>query len=72
MISSYALAYIDRLPHPLQLFRDLAGEAAQLSLEYNEMHKNIQVNDTHTYLPECWAGLVPLKAELYKGELCCL
>ncbi|KRF94052.1 uncharacterized protein Dmoj_GI15742, isoform B [Drosophila mojavensis] len=49
------------------LFRDLAGEAAQLSLEYNEMHKNIQVNDTHTYLPECWAGLVPLKAELYKA-----
>lgn len=46
----------------------MAGEAAQLSLEYNEMHKNIQVNDTHTYLPECWAGLVPLKAELYKGE----
>ncbi|KAH8421484.1 hypothetical protein KR009_009695, partial [Drosophila setifemur] len=51
----------------MQLFRDLAGEAAQLSLEYNEMHKNIQVNDTHTYLPECWAGLVPLKAELYKA-----
>ncbi|BFG01139.1 rhophilin-2 [Drosophila madeirensis] len=51
----------------LQLFRDLAGEAAQLSLEYNEMHKNIQVNDTHTYLPECWAGLVPLKAELYRA-----
>ncbi|KAM8718983.1 hypothetical protein ACLKA7_011650 [Drosophila subpalustris] len=49
------------------LFRDLAGEAAQLSVEYNEMHKNIQVNDTHTYLPECWAGLVPLKAELYKA-----
>ncbi|XP_033240403.1 rhophilin-2 isoform X3 [Drosophila pseudoobscura] len=50
-----------------QLFRDLGGEAAQLSLEYNEMHKNIQVNDTHTYLPECWAGLVPLKAELYRA-----
>ncbi|XP_052849575.1 rhophilin-2-A isoform X2 [Drosophila gunungcola] len=31
------------------------------------MHKNIQANDTHTYLPECWAGLVPVKAELYKA-----
>ncbi|XP_037938954.1 rhophilin-2-like [Teleopsis dalmanni] len=49
------------------LFKDLAGEAAQLTLEYNEMHKNIQTNDTHTYLPECWAGLVPLKAEFYKA-----
>ncbi|KAI8035581.1 hypothetical protein M5D96_011630 [Drosophila gunungcola] len=48
-------------------FRDLAGEAAQISHEYNEMHKNIQANDTHTYLPECWAGLVPVKAELYKA-----
>ena len=51
-----------------QLFKDLAGEAAQLTREYNEMHKNIQSNDTHTYLPECWAGLVPLKAEFYKGK----
>ncbi|XP_037725894.1 rhophilin-2-A isoform X1 [Drosophila subpulchrella] len=50
-----------------QSFRDLAGEAAQISHEYNEMHKNIQANDTHTYLPECWAGLVPVKAELYKA-----
>uniref|UniRef100_A0A1A9UT25 Rhophilin n=1 Tax=Glossina austeni TaxID=7395 RepID=A0A1A9UT25_GLOAU len=50
------------------LFKDLAGEAAQLTYEYNEMHKNIQMNDTHTYLPECWAGLVPLKAEFYKDE----
>lgn len=49
------------------LFKDLAGEAAQLTMEYNEMHKNIQLNDTHTYLPECWAGLVPLKAEYYKA-----
>lgn len=49
------------------LFKDLAGEAAQLTYEYNEMHKNIQMNDTHTYLPECWAGLVPLKAEFYKA-----
>ncbi|KAI8128129.1 Rhophilin-2 [Lucilia cuprina] len=49
------------------LFKDLAGEAAQLTQEYNEMHKNIQLNDTHTYLPECWAGLVPLKAEYYKA-----
>ncbi|XP_017110933.1 rhophilin-2-A [Drosophila elegans] len=48
-------------------YRDLAGEAAQISHEYNEMHKNIQANDTHTYLPECWAGLVPVKAELYKA-----
>lgn len=49
------------------MFRDLAGEAAQLSSEYLQMHKNIQANNTHTCLPECWAGLVPLKAELYKG-----
>lgn len=51
-----------------QLFKNLAGEAAQLTTEYMEMHKNIQTNDTHTYLPECWAGLVPLKAEYYKGK----
>ncbi|XP_039497376.1 rhophilin-2-A isoform X2 [Drosophila santomea] len=51
----------------MSAFRDLAGEAAQISHEYNEMHKNIQANDTHTYLPECWAGLVPVKAELYKA-----
>ncbi|XP_055389970.1 rhophilin-2 [Condylostylus longicornis] len=49
------------------LYKDLGGEAAQLSFEYNEMHKNIQSNETHTYLPECWAGLVPLKAEFYKA-----
>lgn len=53
----------------MQLFKDLAGEAAQLNKEYNSMHKNSQVNETHTYLPECWAGLVPLKAEYYKGRL---
>lgn len=49
------------------LHRDLSGEAAQLSVEYNEIHLHIQSSETHTYLPECWAGLVPLKAEYYKG-----
>lgn len=54
-------------PESMDMFRDLAGEAAQLSSEYLQMHKNIQANNTHTCLPECWAGLVPLKAELYKA-----
>lgn len=36
-------------------------------MEYNDIHSNIQSNDTHTYLPECWAGLIPLKAEFYKA-----
>ncbi|XP_043659463.1 rhophilin-2-A [Drosophila teissieri] len=58
---------IEAMSFDCQAFRDLAGEAAQISHEYNEMHKNIQANDTHTYLPECWAGLVPVKAELYKA-----
>ncbi|KMZ09941.1 rhophilin-2-A [Drosophila simulans] len=58
---------IEAMSYDCQAFRDLAGEAAQISHEYNEMHKNIQANDTHTYLPECWAGLVPVKAELYKA-----
>lgn len=51
------------------MFKDLAGEAAQLNKEYDIMHKSSQANDTHTYLPECWAGLVPLKAEYYKGNI---
>lgn len=49
------------------LHRDLSGEATQLMVEYNGIHNSIQSNDTHTYLPECWAGLVPLKAEFYKA-----
>lgn len=53
--------------NPLQLHRDLSGEATQLTVEYNGIHNSIQSNDTHTYLPECWAGLVPLKAEFYKA-----
>lgn len=48
-------------------YRELSGEAAQLTKEYLDMHRSIQTNDTHTYLPECWAGLVPLKAEYYKA-----
>ncbi|XP_070139205.1 rhophilin-2-A isoform X3 [Drosophila bipectinata] len=55
------------VPENINLFRDLAGEAAQLSTEYLQMHTNIQANNTHKCLPECWAGLVPLKAELYKA-----
>lgn len=49
------------------MHRDLSGEATQLTVEYNGIHNSIQSNDTHTYLPECWAGLVPLKAEFYKA-----
>uniref|UniRef100_A0A1B0CCG8 Putative signal transduction protein n=1 Tax=Lutzomyia longipalpis TaxID=7200 RepID=A0A1B0CCG8_LUTLO len=49
------------------LHRDLSGEAAKLTMEYNEMHASIQSTETQTYLPECWAGLVPLKAEFYKA-----
>ncbi|XP_059618504.1 rhophilin-1 [Phlebotomus argentipes] len=49
------------------LHRDLSGESAQLTMEYNDMHMSIQSSETHTYLPECWAGLVPLKAEYYKA-----
>uniref|UniRef100_A0A1L8DN36 Putative signal transduction protein n=2 Tax=Nyssomyia neivai TaxID=330878 RepID=A0A1L8DN36_9DIPT len=49
------------------LHRDLSGEAAKLTMEYNDMHTSIQSSETQTYLPECWAGLVPLKAEFYKA-----
>ncbi len=49
------------------VFSDLAGEASQLMTEYNRIHQNIQHNYTHTYLPDCWIGLVPLKAEYYKA-----
>ena len=45
----------------------MSGEATQLAMEYNEIHRIIQSNEAHTYLPECWAGLVPLKSEYYKA-----
>lgn len=51
----------------LQLYKDLAGEANQLAKKYTEIHTTIQSNETHSYLPECWVGLVPMKAEYYKG-----
>ncbi|XP_053658699.1 rhophilin-2 [Anopheles marshallii] len=51
----------------MQNHRDLSGEATQLALEYREIHQIIHSNDAHTYLPECWAGLVPLKSEYYKA-----
>ncbi|XP_050080995.1 rhophilin-2 isoform X2 [Anopheles maculipalpis] len=51
----------------VQNHRDLSGEATQLALEYREIHQIIHSNDAHTYLPECWAGLVPLKSEYYKA-----
>lgn len=49
------------------LHRNLSGEATQLTREYQEIHRIIQSNEAHTYLPECWAGLVPLKSEHYKA-----
>lgn len=51
-----------------QIHRDLSGEAAQLMLEYNKIHLGIDTEWMHTYVPECWAALVPLKAEYYKGK----
>lgn len=45
----------------------MSGESAQLSVEFSEIHQHIQENNTHTYLPECWAGLIPLKGEYYKA-----
>ncbi|EAA06416.5 AGAP000243-PA, partial [Anopheles gambiae str. PEST] len=39
----------------------------KLLLQYREIHQIIHSNDAHTYLPECWAGLVPLKSEYYKA-----
>ncbi|KFB40200.1 AGAP000243-PA-like protein [Anopheles sinensis] len=36
------------------------------NVQYREIHRIIHSNDAHTYLPECWAGLVPLKSEYYK------
>lgn len=47
--------------------RDLSGEAAQLTLEYTEIHNCIQTDEIHNFIPECWAGFVPLKAEYYKA-----
>ena len=49
------------------MHRDLSGEAAQLTMEYNDIHLSIQTDDIHTYIPEFWASLVPLKSEYYKG-----
>lgn len=49
------------------IHRDLSGEAAQLTLEYQEIHQCIQTDDIHTYIPECWSGFVPLKSEYYKA-----
>uniref|UniRef100_A0AAG5DXS5 Rhophilin n=1 Tax=Anopheles atroparvus TaxID=41427 RepID=A0AAG5DXS5_ANOAO len=54
-------------PNNVQSHRDLSGEATQLFLEYREIHRIIHSNEAHTYLPECWAGLVPLKSEYYKA-----
>lgn len=51
-----------------QIHRDLSGEAAQLMLEYNKIHTSIDTEWMHTYIPECWAAFVPLKAEYYKGK----
>ncbi|XP_031627706.1 rhophilin-2-A [Contarinia nasturtii] len=48
------------------IHRDLSGEAAQLMLEYNKINMSIDT-DAHTYIPECWAAFVPLKAEYYKA-----
>ena len=48
-----------------QTYLELSGEALQLSTEFNRIHINIQSNNTHTYLPECWSGLVPLKNQYY-------
>lgn len=49
------------------MYQDLIGEANQLAKKYSEIHVTIQSNETHSYLPECWVGLVPLKAEYYRG-----
>lgn len=49
------------------MHRDLSGEAAQLTMEYTEIHNCIQTDDIHTFIPECWAGFVPLKSEYYKA-----
>ncbi|XP_049540872.1 rhophilin-2 [Anopheles darlingi] len=57
----------DKHADHIQIQRDLAGEATQVALEYQEIHRILLSNDVHTYLPECWAGLVPLKSEYYKA-----
>lgn len=36
-------------------------------LEYRKIHTSIDTEWMHTYIPECWAAFVPLKAEYYKG-----
>lgn len=37
-------------------------------MEYTKIHTSIDTEWMHTYIPECWAALVPLKAEFYKGK----
>lgn len=37
-------------------------------MEYTKIHMSIDTEWMHTYIPECWAALVPLKAEFYKGK----
>lgn len=39
-------------------------------MEYTKIHTSIDTEWMHTYIPECWAALVPLKAEFYKGKSC--
>lgn len=50
-----------------QIHKDLSGEAAQLQSEYLLVHASIRSDDIQTFMPECWAGFVPLKAEYYKA-----
>lgn len=59
--------YLFHPPIQIDYQRDLSGECAQLMLEYNKIHTSIDTEWMHTYIPECWAAFVPLKAEYYKG-----
>lgn len=67
IISLYARLFSFNSYYIDQMHRDLSGEAAQLTMEYTEIHNCIQTDDIHTFIPECWAGFVPLKSEYYKA-----
>lgn len=69
IIKSYKIycSFNSKFHFVVQMHRDLSGEAAQLTMEYTEIHNCIQTDDIHTFIPECWAGFVPLKSEYYKA-----
>lgn len=50
-----------------QIHKDLSRESALLMTEYQEITALVRHDEIQSYIPECWTGFVPLKAEYYKA-----